>query len=257
VGGGEHRAGARLIPGRVPEEMTPRPFAFVLYARVPRRGAVKTRLTPWLDPDEALALHLALLEDSLDLLRDATLRAGAVPWIAFSEPWEPPASGRWESLSRAAGSASLLPQREGDLGARLRHTCDELFDRRHAGVVILGSDSPTLPPAYLERAQSVLQGGADVAIGPTEDGGYYLIGLGRRLPQLFDGISWGTDAVFAQTCATAERLGARVAPLSPWHDIDRPGDLARLYRDQGAGGAPRAAAFAASLARAGRLPDPA
>ncbi len=236
-----------------------RPSAFVLYARVPQRGAVKTRMMPHLDPDEALALHVALVEDSLELLRQAAARAGASPFIAFSEPWEPASDGPDLRLAKAIGDISLLPQRGGILGDRLRHTCDELFARRHRGVVVIGSDSPTLPPDRLVRAQSALREGADVVVGPTEDGGYYLIGLARNLPGLFDGVAWGTDTVYAETVAAARRLGARTAILPSWYDIDRPDDLARLHREPRgrAGGGARTAAIAAALARQGRLGDPA
>lgn len=237
--------------------MNPAPFAFVLYARVPRRGEVKTRLTPWLDRDEALALHVAMLEDSLRLLRAAAKRAGAVPYVAFSEAWEPPASAPWENLARVAGATRRLPQRGPDLGARLIRTCDALLDRRHGGVVIIGSDSPSLPPDYPRQAQAALQDGADLAIGPAEDGGFYLVGLRRPSPELFEGIPWGTGRVCGAIREAATRLGLRSAQLPPWYDIDRPADLTRLHGGRDAERARCTAAFAASLARAGRLPEPA
>lgn len=235
--------------------MKSRPFAFVLYARVPRRGDVKTRMLPHLDPDEALALHVALVEDSLGLLRDAAAGADAVPYVAFSEPWEPAADGPDHRLSRAIGDIALLPQRGGDLGDRLRHTCDDLLDRDHAGVVVIGSDSPTLPPERLVHARAALRQEAEVVVGPTDDGGYYLIGVARRLPGLFDGIAWGTGTVYADTVAAARRIGVRADILPFWYDIDRPDDLARLYREthRKPGQAARTMAIAAALARCGRL----
>jgi len=235
--------------------MRSRPFAFVLYARVPRRGEVKTRMLPHLDADEALALHLALIEDSLDLLRQATAEADAVPYVAFSEPWEPSRDGPDHRLSRAIGDIRLLPQRGTDLGDRLIHTCDDLLDRRHSGVVVIGSDSPTLPPERLVHAQAALRQEAEAVVGPTDDGGYYLIGVGRRLPGLFDGISWGTGTVYADTMAAALRIGVRVDVLPFWYDIDRVGDLARLYREtqRKPGQAAGTMAITATLAREGRL----
>jgi rSAM/selenodomain-associated transferase 1 len=235
--------------------MTLRPCAFVLYAWVPRHGAVKTRMVPHLDLDEALALHVALVEDSLDLLRAAAARTGGSPFLALSEPWKPPPDGPARSLSRAIGEIALLPQRGGDLGDRLRHTCDDLFERRHRGVVVIGSDSPTLPPDRLVQALTALQQGADAVVGPSEDGGYYLIGVARNLPGLFEGVAWGTRTVYADTVATARRLRLRTEILPPWYDIDRPEDLARLHRETRGrpAGAARTIAIAAALAQRGRL----
>jgi len=232
-------------------------LAFVLYARAPRRGEVKTRMMPCLDVDEALALHVALLEDSLDLLREAAVKADAVPFVSFSEPWTPSAARLDQRASEAISSATLLPQRGADLGERLRHTCDDLLQRDHRGVVVIGSDSPTLPPERLVQAQAALRQDADVVVGPTEDGGYYLIGVGRSLPGLFDRIAWGTDTVYADTLAAAQRIGARTDVLPLWYDIDRPADLARLYRETHhmPGGAARTMAIAAGLAQEGRLSD--
>jgi len=235
--------------------MNETPGAFVLYARAPRRGAVKTRMMPHLDADEALALHLALVEDSLDLLREAAARADAVPYVAFSEPWQTATDGSDRRLSRAIGDITLLPQRGNDLGDRLCHTCDDLLERRHRGVVVIGSDSPTLPPARLVQAQAALRQDAGAVVGPTEDGGYYLIGVARKLPGLFDEIAWGTGTVYADTVAAARRIGVHIDVLPYWYDIDRPDDLARLYREthHKPGGAARTMAIAAALAREGRL----
>lgn len=230
-------------------------FAFVLYARVPRRGEVKTRMMPDLDADEALALHVALVEDSLDLLRAAASMADAVPYVAFSERCEPPPEGPARRVWQATDGLALLPQRGGDLGERLRHTCDDLLQRDHRGVVVIGSDSPTLPPQRLVQAQAALRRQAEVIVGPTEDGGYYLIGVGHSMPELFDRIAWGTETVYADTLSAAQRIGARANILPLWYDIDRPADLARLCREtqHTPGRASRTLAIAASLARDGRL----
>jgi hypothetical protein len=232
--------------------------ALVLYARAPRRGAVKTRMVPPLDPDEALALHLALLEDSLALLRRATRRTGARPFVSFSEAWEPPGPGIPASLPRALEGIARLPQAGGDLGARLLATFGELLARGHPHVVILGSDTPTLPGERLDAALDLLRHGRDVVLGPAEDGGYYLIGAGRALPEIFQGIAWGTDKVMRQTLARLERAGARAALLPPWHDVDRPGDLERLRRELDASppAEPRPRRTASWLARRARAGPP-
>jgi hypothetical protein len=234
--------------------------ALVLFARAPRRGAVKTRLVPPLDPDEALALHMALLEDSLALLRRAARRTGAHPFVSFSDPWEPPAEGAPASLARALSGLDRLPQRGADLGERLLGTFGTLLDRAHRRVVIFGSDSPTLPDDRPGTALERLRDGADLVLGPAEDGGYYLIGAARVLPEIFRGIAWGTDQVMRQTLAGIGRAGARAELLSPWYDVDRPVDLLRLWQELDATPAPHAGQFAPCtaallhrLARCGRL----
>jgi rSAM/selenodomain-associated transferase 1 len=208
-------------------------------------------MIPPLDADEALALHLALVEDSLDLLRRAAAAAGARPYLSFSEPCHPAPRA---SLAGAIGGMEMLAQRGGDLGERLRRSFTELLGRGHPAVVVIGSDSPTVPAGHLIRALLVLRRGVDAVVGPAEDGGYYLIGTARDLPGLFDGIPWGTGAVCDATFAAARRIGARLEVLPCWHDIDRPEDLRRLRRAAAGGGvAPRTAALADALAGRGRL----
>lgn len=204
------------------------PAALVLYARVPRIGEVKTRLTPPLTRRQALRLHRALLEDSATMVLAAARRAGAAPWIAFSEPWEPRAGSPSGFLRSALHGFARLPQGRGDLGARMLRTCRELLGRGAPAVVLVGSDSPTLPPLRLVEAFRSLRRGADLVLGPAEDGGYYLIGIAAARPALFHRVRWGSSEVGSVTLRRARRLGLRIALLPPWHDCDRPADLHRL-----------------------------
>ncbi|HEU4403132.1 MAG TPA: TIGR04282 family arsenosugar biosynthesis glycosyltransferase [Candidatus Polarisedimenticolia bacterium] len=234
-----------------------RPPALVLYARAPHEGAVKTRLIPWLDPEEALELHLAMLEDSLRLLRLAAARSGAAPFLSPSEPWEMSESGPGAGLAAAAAGLTRLPQEAGDLGVRLDATLSGLLKRGHAGVAIFGSDSPTLPPERPGEALSLLAGGAEAVLGPAEDGGFYLIAARRVVPGMLEGITWGGAAVLQQTIGALARAGVRPALLPDWYDVDRPADLERLLRDLRSPGRfvpERTAAFVSALEGAGRLP---
>jgi uncharacterized protein len=232
--------------------------ALVLFARSPRRGEVKRRLTPPLTPDEALGIHLALLEDSLGLLARAARGADAQPFLSFSDPFEPGGSAAGAFLELAARGIPRLVQSGGDLGARLHGTLGSLLDGQgRSGAVIIGSDSPTLPEAIVIDALGRLQGGADVVLGPAEDGGYYLIGATRPVASLFAGIPWGTSDVLAGTLRAIDREGLRCALLETWHDVDRPEDLGRLRREIAArdpGLAPRTAAALERLAQRGRMP---
>ena len=229
--------------------------ALVLYARVPRIGGVKTRMTPWLSAGEALRLHLALLEDSLALLREGAAGAGAIPFLAFSEPWDPGSAEGFEGLASAAAGLARLPQIGTDLGERLRDSFATLAARGHRHAVVIGSDSPTVPPEFLASAFAALRR-ADVVLGPAADGGYYLIGAALPAPEMLTGIPWGTDRVLDSTLAALARAGVRVSLLPRWHDVDVPADLDRLRADPGRAG-PRAgktAAFIDGLIREGRLP---
>jgi hypothetical protein len=231
--------------------------ALVLYARVPRPGEVKTRLCPWLSPAEALALHLALIEDSIDIMKSAARESGAVPLLAFSEAWEPAENGPQAPLAFAAAGLERLPQTGDDLGARLEGTFRSLLARGHRGVVIFGADSPTLAPAILVSAFAVLGRGSQVALGPAEDGGFYLIGSRLDPRGLLRGIHWGTAEVLKETLAAIERAGARATLLPEGYDIDRPEDLARARADLSGPrrvAAKKTAAFIEELVLAGRLP---
>ena len=235
--------------------------ALVLYARAPRLGRVKTRMLPWLDPGEALRLHLALLEDSLRLLRVCAVAAGAAPFVSMSEPWEPEEADGCAGIAAAAMGMARLPQSGWDLGERLRATFRTLLARRFGRIVVIGSDSPTLPPAHLTTALEALGRGADAVLGPAEDGGYCLVGAARELPGMFEGIPWGTDRVLQATRAALGRCGARVVLLPSWYDVDLPRDLERLRRDLAerppCGAAPRGTSlFVEALVRDGRLPLP-
>ncbi len=229
--------------------------ALVLYARVPEKGTVKTRLQPFLTPDESLALHRALIEDSVRLLRLVAERAGARPVLSFSADRDPNPSPD-NRLAAVSEGIERLPQRAGDLGQRLAGTLEDLKMQDGAAAVIFGSDSPTLPPEWLESACAAVVAGTPIVIGPARDGGYYLIGAPLPAPSLFDGIPWGTDAVLGETLRRARRAGLTASLLPPWYDLDRPEDLEHAQRDltQTGGFAPdRTAAFLRRLVRAGRL----
>ena len=122
-------------------------------------------------------------------------------------------------------------QQEGaDLGERLANALGHHFELGYQRVVIMNSDGPTLPLAYLEEAFSGLDH-ADVTLGPGHDGGYYLIGMKQLHPELFQGITWSTEQVIPQTLAICRRLGLTVHQLPEWYDVDVGADLERLDRD--------------------------
>ena len=130
-------------------------------------------------------------------------------------------------MARLVGpEMSLEPQSEGDLGQRLERFIVGRLDDGAERVVVIGTDSPTLPPKFIERAFAEL-GDADLILGPATDGGYYLVGCRRRLP-IFDGIAWGRDSVLAETIGRLSDPRWRLALLPPWYDVDTPEGWAML-----------------------------
>jgi rSAM/selenodomain-associated transferase 1 len=125
----------------------------------------------------------------------------------------------------------LAPQQGGDLGERLMCATTEAFQRGARHVVVVGTDAPWMTSEDIDAAFHALDE-ADVVLGPTEDGGYYLIGLGRPLSTLFDGMAWSTPSVYEQTIAKAAQLGLRVRSLRIGYDLDRLEDLERFLVDE-------------------------
>ncbi len=218
----------------------------VLYARVPRTGTVKTRLVPYLSPAEALDLHRALILDSLRILR-VCAGSGARPAVAFSEAWEPEVG---DPLSGPLAGLRRLPQVAGSLGDRLEATLAALLAEPGARAVVIGSDSPDLPPALVDRAFLALDR-ADLVLGPATDGGFYLVGSRTHSPGLLDGVAWGTAMALADLRRVAADRGLATAILDPWSDIDLPGDLRALAvrLEAAPATAPATAALIATMAR--------
>jgi uncharacterized protein len=185
-----------------------------VFAKRPLPGMVKTRLAAETSPHFAAQLAEAMLRDTLR--RVCSVNARRI--LAFSPRHEQAAFDEW-----ADGSFELFPQIEGDLGARMA----DFFAQQllHAErVVLVGTDSPTLPLEYIERAFEALRR-ADVVIGPACDGGYYLIGCREFVPSaIFQGVAWGESSVLGQT---VDRLpvGCRLELLPTWYDVDTVQDL--------------------------------
>ncbi|MCA1668772.1 MAG: glycosyltransferase, partial [Thermomicrobia bacterium] len=119
----------------------------------------------------------------------------------------------------------------GDVGMAMCHAIACALDDRATQVVLIGSDLPSLPPAYIAQAFARLDDGAEVVLGPAEDGGYYLIAAATPHPALFADIPWSTNAVFARTVERVAACGLTLATLPPWYDIDGMADLRRCMDD--------------------------
>lgn len=195
--------------------------AVAIMAKAPWPGQVKTRLCPPLSYEEAAELYRVFLLDKIEQVK--TLK-GAAPVISYT-----PAEAKAVFGDLAPSNFALVLQRGNDLGARLLSTFEELFSRGYQRAVAIDSDTPTLPTAYLEQALDLLaEPETDVVLGPSEDGGYYLIGLRHPHRELFEDIPWSTARVILETLRRSEEKGLKVASLPPWYDIDTPKDLKRL-----------------------------
>ncbi len=197
------------------------PVHLIVVAKAPEPGKVKTRLIPAVGPDKAARIAEKLL---IDMTESALRIKGVLPSVSVS-----PTEG-FPLVRRLVGDKiRLIPQPSGNLGARLSSLSEAALRLGAKGVIIVGADHPNLPREFLERAAAFLRRKGDrVVLGPTEDGGYYLVGMNRFHPEIFEGIHWSTSTVFEETLAAARRIGVPVEKLPSWYDLDRPEDLARL-----------------------------
>ena len=218
--------------------------ALVVMAKAPEAGRVKTRLSPPLSAGEAAELSRCFLLDTIERVREVR---DVAPVIAHDPPEAAP-------LFRAlAPEFGLRAQHGTDLGARMADCAAAGLAAGATAVVLIGTDTPHVPAEQIRLAVRLLGEGAhDVVLGPSEDGGYYLIGLRRLHRELFDSMAWSTAAVFEETIARCRSLQLRVALLPPGYDVDTPEALARLEADLAASGgaaAPRTWQFLAARLR--------
>ena len=197
-------------------------------AKAPEPGQVKTRLCPPLSAQDAARLYRSFLMDKIAQVRGVS---GAEPVVAYAP------EGAAALFAGLAPDFQLVPQGDGDLSARLVAVFGRLFAVGFGAVVVTDSDTPTLPSPCLERAvASMTSGEHDLVLGPSQDGGYYLIGLRGLHHALFAGMPWSTPVVLEETLERARALGLEVALLEPWYDVDTGADLARLVSDLDGGG---------------------
>ena len=197
--------------------------AVAIMAKAPLAGQVKTRLCPPLSPDEAAGLYRCFLLDKIQQVR-ALERAR--PVIAYAP------ADRGEIFEALAPDLSRLPQQGSDLGVRLTRVLEDLLAAGHPAAVAIDSDTPNLPVGLLQQAVDRLADPElDVVLGPTEDGGYYLIGIRAPQPELFSAMPWSTPDVLPETLHRAQRRSLRLLQLPPWYDVDTPDDLGRLRAD--------------------------
>ena len=188
----------------------------IIFAKSPIPGKVKTRLTPHITPTKAAELYEAFIADTISTA--LKLKCERIT-VAYSPGYAE------KTFQRLCGqSVDYLPQKGHNLGERMKNAFKHSFDKGFKRTVIIGTDSPTLPLSYIREAFDVLTE-VPVTIGPTFDGGYYLIGLSAQEDALFDNIEWSTSNVFGQTLARIKTASKQLSILPPWYDVDTPDGL--------------------------------
>ena len=198
------------------------PTALIVFAKLPAVGRVKTRLTALLTPEEAARLYEAFLRDALE--QYAALPA-AVRLYLSSSAEDAPAD---LAADFAPAGVTTHAQRGAGLGARMQQAFIETFAAGFERIVVVGTDHPSLPSVFIEQAFAALEEQLSIVIGPSEDGGYYLLGLNELYPQLFQNMTYSHGEVFSQTLVRVRKTTARLTVLPRWYDVDTPENLRRL-----------------------------
>jgi rSAM/selenodomain-associated transferase 1 len=191
-------------------------------AKAPRPGCVKTRLAPMLGPEGCASLQAALITLAAAV---ATSVAPGATVVAFDPP-----DAEDEIAGLVPRGVELVPQRGGHLGERLTAAVTDVHAAHRGPLVVVGSDIPLLSAPHLRSALAALAAGADVVLGPSYDGGYYLAGMNRPEPSLFDipPSLWGGPDVLAATLARVTAAGLRYDLIEQLRDLDTPADALAL-----------------------------
>jgi rSAM/selenodomain-associated transferase 1 len=191
----------------------------IVFTRYPEVGKTKTRMISALGADEAAKLQQYMTEHTLNTAKKLKLCRDLAIEIHF-------AGGDKQLMTEWLGQEIKYTfQASGDLGCKMHSAFEQAFSLDSQRVVIIGTDCPDLNQVILLDAFDLLHK-QDLVLGPANDGGYYLIGLNRPIPQLFENISWGTAQVLTQTQAIAQQLNLKINYLPYLSDVDRPEDLA-------------------------------
>jgi uncharacterized protein len=192
----------------------------MVFAKAPRPGEVKTRLVPLLGAEGAAALHARLVKRTLATARKAGL--GRIELHCAPDTDDP-----FFAFCGAHFDVALVPQSDGDLGARLLAASGRAL-AAHAHALLIGADCPVLTSRHLREAEGALRDGNEAVLAPCEDGGYAMLGLSQCDARLFEAIAWGNASVLADTRARLRQLNWRWRELETLWDVDRPEDHARL-----------------------------
>ena len=191
--------------------------AVICFTRVPRPGQTKTRLLPVLKPEQCVSLHWAFLRD----LARTYSQVDAHLFIAYVPDPD------WESLKSVFPAAGYLPQKGRDLGEKMYRAIREVLSLGYQSAVLTGADLPMMTAAHINSGFAALEN-HDIALGPTSDGGYYLVGMKEARREVFRVEGYGGNSVFENTVAAAADAGLTVGHALECDDVDTPEDLRNL-----------------------------
>jgi rSAM/selenodomain-associated transferase 1 len=199
----------------------------VVMAKAPREGEVKTRLSGALSPEEIRRLYVAFLSDTFALMEEVKDERENLALALCYTP-----EGEEEAFEEVEREGSLMILQKGEsLGERLTNCFADLFALGFESIVVIGADGPTLPGEYVFDAFECFETDDDVVIGPTEDGGYYLVGMRKLHGRIFEDIPWGTGGTLNATIERAREAELNLVLLPEWRDVDTPEDFQRLKRE--------------------------
>ena len=197
-------------------------WLLVVVAKAPEPEKVKTRLLPNLTPVEATGLYRCFIQDRIREIGRLTDIDLAISYT--------PVDSREYFTQFISNGFQLFPQRGDDLGERLYNIFADKLNQGYSAVSIIDSDTPDLPRSIVRQSFQLLgSDGVDAVFGPCHDGGYYLVGMCRPHPELFQDIAWSTESVLQETLGRAKKLNIKTKVLARWNDLDTFEDLVKYY----------------------------
>jgi rSAM/selenodomain-associated transferase 1 len=202
--------------------------ALTVMAKAPRAGKVKTRLSPPLTLEQTAAMNVCFLRDTTENMAGVAGAAGLISYTPVGD------EALFEGL--LPEGFALVAQRDGDFGQRLLGAAEDILACGFGSVCLIDSDSPTVPrEAFAQAVEELGRDGDRIVLGPSADGGYYLIGLKQAHAAVFEGIAWSTGTVYEETCERARGAGIEVVELALWYDVDDAATLEMLKAELLAG----------------------
>ena len=198
--------------------------ALAVMAKAPRPGKVKTRLSPPLTLEQTAALNVRFLRDTTENLATIPGGAGVISYT--------PAGDEALFAGLLPETFALVLQRGDAFGERLLAAAEDILGIGYGAVCLIDSDSPTVPAAAFDQAVKALaEPGDRIVLGPSHDGGYYLIGMKQPHAEPFERITWSTGSVFEETMERCREAGIEVVTLPTWYDVDDAATLAVLNEE--------------------------
>lgn len=196
--------------------------SIIIMTKIPAAGNVKTRLQPFLASEECAALAEAFFQDAYKKAKSVCENV----ILAYSPPVEP------DVLKNFLPPQSVYVEQTGnDLGARMSNAFKFAFEKKFDSVVMIGTDIPTFPSDFIEKAFEFLETNSDVVLGRTEDGGFYLIGLKKLQKEIFENVAWSSPKTFGQVYKNIEKLNLHLREVPGWYDVDEPEDYKKLREE--------------------------